>query len=79
MSSWDKSIAEETCIFLMDYHVVFCSKRRRKILVGAIRERLIRIIRETAPDLECEVLALEVMPDHGHIFLSATPQRGRTG
>jgi putative transposase len=33
-----------------------------------------QIIQETAPDLECDLLALEVMPDHVHIFLSATPQ-----
>jgi putative transposase len=65
---------KETCVFLMNYHVVFCPKRRRKILVGSIRERLMQIIRETAPDLECDVLALEVMPDHVHVFLSATPQ-----
>ena len=65
---------KEACVFLMNYHVVFCPKRRRKILVGPIRARLMRIIWETAPDLECDVLALEVMPDHVHIFLSATPQ-----
>jgi putative transposase len=65
---------KETCVFLINYHVVFCPKRRRKILVGPIRERLMRIIWETAPDLECDVLALEIMPDHVHLFLSATPQ-----
>lgn len=64
----------ETCVFLLNYHVVFCPKRRRKILTGAIRDRLMQIIWETAPDLECDVLALEVMPDHVHIFLSAAPQ-----
>jgi putative transposase len=35
---------------------------------------LIQIIREMAPGLECDVLALEVMPDHVHVFLSAAPQ-----
>jgi putative transposase len=65
---------KQTCVFLINYHVIFCPKRRRKILVGPIRERLMRIIGETAPDLECDVLALEVMPDHVHLFLSATPQ-----
>jgi putative transposase len=65
---------KETCVFLMNYHVVFCPKRRRKILVGAIRDRLMMIIWETAPDLECDVLAMEVMPDHVHLFLSAAPQ-----
>lgn len=65
---------KETCVFLLNYHVIFCPKRRRKILVGAIRNRLMQIIWETAPELECDVLALEVMPDHVHLFLSAAPQ-----
>lgn len=65
---------KETCVFLINYHVIFCPKRRRKILVGSIRDRLMQIVGETAPDLECDVLALEVMPDHVHLFLSATPQ-----
>ena len=59
---------KETCVFLIHYHVVFCPKRRRKILVGPIRDRLMQIVWETAPDLECDVLALEVMPDHVHFL-----------
>lgn len=65
---------KETCVFLINYHLVWCPKRRRRILVDSLKERLERIIRETAPELECEVLALEIMPDHLHLFLSATPQ-----
>jgi putative transposase len=65
---------KETCVFLINYHIIWCPKRRRKIMVGPIRDRLIQIINESAPDLESEVLALEVMPDHLHLFLSATPQ-----
>ena len=65
---------KETCVFLINHHMVWCPKRRRRILVGTMKERLEQIIRETAPELESEVLALEVMPDHIHLFLSATPQ-----
>ena len=61
-------------MFLINYHLIWCPKRRRRILVGLLKERLERILRETAPELESEVLALEVMPDHLHLFLSATPQ-----
>jgi putative transposase len=63
---------KETCVFLIN--LIWCPKRRRRILVGLLKERLERILRETAPELESEVLALEVMPDHLHLFLSATPQ-----
>jgi putative transposase len=65
---------KETCVFLINYHLVWCPKRRRRILVGSLKERLVHIIRQTAPEVESEVLALEIMPDHLHLFLSAAPQ-----
>jgi putative transposase len=65
---------KETCVFLCNYHLIWCPKRRRRILGGSIKERLEEIIRETAPLIDCEVLALEIMVDHLHLFVSATPQ-----
>ena len=65
---------KQTCVFLCNYHLIFCPKRRRKILGGSIKERLETLLRETAAELECEILALEIMPDHVHFFVSATPQ-----
>ena len=62
-----------TSVFLSNYHVIFCPKRRRKVLVGPVRERLIALIHETATAIDCTVLAPEVMPDHVHLFLSCPP------
>jgi len=64
---------KETSVFLINYHVIFCPKRRRKVLVGPVRERLIALINETATELDCAVLALEVMPDRVHLVVSAPP------
>jgi putative transposase len=66
--------SKETCVFLVNYHLIWCPKRRRKVLVDRVRARLEELIRETAPALECEILALEILPDHLHLFVSATPQ-----
>jgi putative transposase len=65
---------KETCVFLVNYHLIWCPKRRRKVLVDRVRVRLEELLRETAPELECEILALEILPDHLHLFVSATPQ-----
>lgn len=65
---------KETCVFLMNYHIIWCPKRRRKVLVDRVKTRLEELIRETAPVLACELLALEILPDHLHVFVSATPQ-----
>jgi putative transposase len=58
---------------LINYHLIFCPKRRRKVLVNAVKVRLDSILREVLTELDCTVLALEIMPDHLHLFVSAPP------
>ena len=58
------------------YHVVFCPKYRRKVLVDGVDIRLKEIIYQVATELSCEVMELEVMPDHVHILCEVDPQFG---
>ena len=60
-------------VSLINYHFVWTPRRRRKVLVGAIETRLKELIDETVKKIDCEVLAIEVMPDHVHLFLSCQP------
>lgn len=62
-----------TSVSLINYHLIWCPKRRRRVLVNAVQVRLDALIREVAGELDCTVLALEIMPDHLHLFLSAPP------
>ena len=64
---------ENTCIHLLNHHFVWCPKYRRKLLQGKIKERLIQLIQEKAKELECNILTLEVMPDHIHLFITSKP------
>lgn len=57
----------------LTYHFVWCPKYRRKILTGAIAERLRALIHERAAALCLDIVALEVMPDHVHLFVKAPP------
>lgn len=57
----------------LTYHFVWCPKYRRKILTGAIAERLSALLPERAAALQLEILALEVMPDYVHVFVKAPP------
>jgi len=56
--------------------VVFCPKYRRKVLVGGVEKRLKEVIQQVAKELACEVLELEVMPDHVHLLCDVDPQLG---
>lgn len=43
------------------------------MLKGAIAIRLEELIYETAKEIECKVLALEIMDDHVRLFLNCKP------
>ena len=58
------------------YHVVWCPKYRRKVLVEEVAARLKEIIREVCAEREATIEALEVMPDHVHVLLAVDPQFG---
>ena len=60
-------------VFLINYHLIWCPKRRKKVLTGNIKTRLEAIIYEVAKEKGIDVLAFEVMPDHVHLFISAYP------
>jgi len=64
---------KNTSVSLINYHFVWTPRRRRKILTGSVETRLKELIAQTATKLDCEVLAIEVMPDHVHLFLSCHP------
>ncbi len=64
---------KNTSVSLINYHFVFCPKRRKKVLVNDVGRRLEEIIYQKAKELDCDVLALEIMPDHVHLFISCPP------
>ncbi|MGB9631717.1 MAG: IS200/IS605 family transposase, partial [Chloroflexaceae bacterium] len=57
----------------INYHIVWCPKYRRKVLTGTVAERLKELLREKASQLHCTIKALEVMPDHLHLFVDCPP------
>ncbi|WP_036219977.1 IS200/IS605 family transposase [Calidithermus chliarophilus] len=58
----------------LNYHFVFTPKYRRHVFHGAVRERLMQVLRETCLMRDWIVLGMEIMPDHAHIFVSVPPK-----
>jgi putative transposase len=63
-------------VYSCKFHVVWCPKYRRRVLVNAVAVALDAILREVAVELKAEVLALEIMPDHVHLLVEVDPQFG---
>lgn len=63
-------------LYACQYHIVWCPKYRRKVLIDGVDVRLKEIIKEVAQEKRCEIIELEVMPDHVHLLISIDPQFG---
>ena len=60
-------------VYQTAYHVVWIPKYRRKVLVAHVADRLRGVLHEVAQAKGFEILALEIQPDHVHLFYSAPP------
>ena len=65
-----------TTVYCCRYHVIFCPKYRRKVLIHGIDERFKEIVLSLQDKLNFKVLEMEVMPDHVHLLLDVDPTIG---
>lgn len=53
---------------------MWCAKYRRPVLGGRVAERLDELLRAKAEERGWEIITLEVMPDHVHLFVKHDPK-----
>lgn len=63
-------------VYSCKYHVIWCPKYRRKVLVDGVEHRLKEIIKEETSKMQADLIELEVMPDHVHLLCGVDPQFG---
>ena len=66
----------ETTVYCCRYHVIFCPKYRRKVLINGIEERFKEIVLSMQEEQNFIVMEMEVMPDHVHLLLDVDPTIG---
>lgn len=70
MGRWKHS---DTCIFNLGYHIIWCPKYRRKVLVDDIASDLKGLLLEKADEIGIQIESMEVLPDHLHLFVKSPP------
>ena len=63
-------------VYSCKYHVVWCPKYRRKVLVDDVAVRLKELILQEAAKLKADIIEMEIMPDHVHMLIEVDPQFG---
>ena len=56
-------------VSVLAYHIVWIPKYKRRILVGPISAALRGLIETKALEMGLRMVALEIMPDHVHVFI----------
>ncbi|MBO6253175.1 MAG: IS200/IS605 family transposase, partial [Bacteroidaceae bacterium] len=63
-------------VYSCKYHVVWCPKYRRPVLVEGVDVRLKSLIVETCSKMNVDIIEMEIMPDHVHLLIEVDPQFG---
>lgn len=73
-SSVDKRWSvSDTCVYNIGFHIIWCPKYRRKVLVDGVDELIKQVITIKCEERGWELCELEVMPDHVHVFIKCKP------
>ena len=61
-------------IYSCQYHVIWCTKYRRKVLDTQIQGRLKQLIREKQDDYGYQICEIETQPEHVHLLIEIPPE-----
>ncbi len=76
MGTIERLKTNNNVVYSSKYHVVWCSKYRRKVLVDAVAGRLKELIQTKTDERKADLIEMEVMPDHVHLLVEIDPQYG---
>jgi REP-associated tyrosine transposase len=68
--------SNKNVVFSCKYHVIWCPKYRRRVLIDVVEKRLKEIIHEVCSECRIDLIEMEVMPDHVHLLVEVDPQFG---
>ena len=61
-------------LWYCQYHIVWCPKYRYRILEGQVGQAVENFIRAFSEQQECEIVELNVQPDHVHLLVMIPPK-----
>lgn len=63
-------------MYLCRYHVVWCTKYRRKVLEGEVGKRLIEVVKAACEEYGIMIMSIRYAPDHVYLHLEVNPRYG---
>lgn len=64
---------DEHRVHLIVYHLIWCPRRRKPVLTGAVADRCRALIEQKCQEKGWTILTLAIQPDHLHLFVRVWP------
>ena len=61
-------------VYSIQYHIVWCTKYRKKVLSGSVEQHLKEHLLSMAQEYSFRITAMEITPDHIHMLVDCKPQ-----
>jgi putative transposase len=68
--------SDHNIVYSCQYHVIFCPKYRRKVLIEAVAARMKELVLLKQAEYGYILMEMEVLPDHVHLLLDVDPREG---
>ncbi len=78
MNTTDEYQRDEHRVHLILYHLIWCPKRRKPILVGKVKEGCQQLLEQKCEAKGWHVISLAIQPDHVHLFVRVWPTESAT-
>jgi putative transposase len=69
MKRWNHS---NKAVYNIGYHLIWCPKYRRPVLVDNIKNRLEQLLNQKASEIEVSIETIKILPDHVHLFVKCS-------
>lgn len=62
-------------VYDCQYHVIWCTKYRRKVLTSQMQQRIKELLLEKQSEYGYQLVEIETMEDHVHLLVDVNPQK----
>ena len=66
-------VSNRNCTYQTAYHIVWCPKYRKQVLTKDVATSLEALLRNICNECAWPIIAIEIQPDHVHLFVSIPP------
>ena len=66
-------VYKRNCVYQTAYHVIWCTKYRKPVLVECIAKEFNKLIDAICEENKLIIISKEIQPDHIHLFISIPP------